>query len=179
MQVVDRGDRSGRSHACEHRRDQPLGADADALQRRSGGEESPTCRPCARARTGPDGGRQHAVLERQGRGDRQEHREAAPLAIDLKPKVAAAGAVAQMATQIPAPQRAAAHGRELLADVATIGLSGDPAGEQRLAGLEHERLHLLSRDAEHRSDLFVTEGVHLGQHQRGALIVRQLAEVGD
>ena len=98
---------------------------------------------------------------------------------DLLAERAAARALAQVAVQRRAPQRAAAEVRELLADLLARRLTRRPARDQRGAGLEHERLHLLPRDVEHRGDLVVRDGAELGEHQRGPLVLGQRRDVAE
>jgi hypothetical protein len=84
-----------------------------------------------------------------------------------------------VAAQRVAPQRAATQVRKLLADLHARGLARRAAGDQGAAGLEHERLHLLLRAPEHGADLVVRHVAQLGEHERGALIGREAAEVAE
>ena len=101
------------------------------------------------------------------------------LAFDLLAELAAAGAFAQVPAKIGSAQSATALGRELLADLGAVGLARVAACYERLTGLEHQRLDLLPRNAEHLADLFVAEGIDLGEHERRALVLGQAAHVDD
>ena len=84
-----------------------------------------------------------------------------------------------MAAQRSAPQGAAAQGRELLADVGARRLAGGAPADQRFAGLEHERLHLVPAHAEDLGDVVLGVIAELEEHERRALLVGQAAEVAD
>ena len=79
---------------------------------------------------------------------------------------------------------AALQGGQLLADVAAGMLASRAAAHQRLPCLEHERLDLLSANAQDGGDLLLRVVAELEQHQRGPLVggqplhvVEHLAEV--
>src|SRR5262249_46563811 len=113
-------------------------------------------------------------------GERRNGHETrpAPAGPDLVAEALAAGAVAQVATQRCTPQRGAAKGRQLLANLCTRRLARVSAGDERGARLESERLDLLARAAEKLGDLLVRNAAELGEHERGALVVRQPSDVG-
>src|SRR5204862_6333220 len=87
------------------------------------------------------------------------------------------------ARDVPAQRRAlerrAAGGRELLADLDARRLARPPPAGERLARLEHERLHLLAPHAEDLGDLVVAVVAQLEEDERRALPLGQLLEVGE
>ncbi len=83
-----------------------------------------------------------------------------------------------MQLQLGAPQRAPAQLGELLAHLLAGQLAGVAAGDQPGARPVHERLHAGRLAAEHGCDVHLGEAADLGQQQRRALLVGQLADVG-
>jgi hypothetical protein len=67
---------------------------------------------------------------------------------------------------------------ELLADVGAGRVASDAAGQERGAGLEHERFDLVARARQDPRDLLVRDVAELGEHEGGALIVGQVRHVG-
>ena len=88
-------------------------------------------------------------------------------------------AVLEVAAQRTAAQGAAARDRELLADRGARGRAGVALGHQLGPGLEDEGLDLGGGDADRLADLGLGEPAELEQHERGALVLGQAAEVGD
>ena len=76
-------------------------------------------------------------------------------------------------------QGAAAKIRELLADLGARGLARRPALDQRAAGAEHLSLHARDLAAEHLGHLGMRQPGRLGQEERSALLLGQLAHVGE
>ena len=79
---------------------------------------------------------------------------------------------------VGALERRAAGRRELLADLDARRLARPPPAGQRLARLEDERLHLVAPHAEDLGDLVVAVVAQLEEHERRALLLGQLLEVG-
>ena len=173
MEALNRDDRARGSDSGQRGRDQTL--DGEALERRTGEQAAGRTRAGRTAQRDAD----HAFLEGDGGRDRQDQCEVPALALDLLAVVVAPGALAQVTTQVRPSQAATVHRRELLADFDATGLTGGSAGQERLAGLEHKRLDLLPRHAENHADLLMAEGIHLGQHERGPLVVGQAPQVAD
>ena len=164
-EVADHNVRPGGADAGEHRAHDAL--QRTGLEQPAGDQAAAKTRPGATANRGPE----HRLLEPDRRNDRQQHPQLAALAIDLRAEFAAPRTFAQVPAQVRTPQRAAAEVRELFADLRAVGLARSATRNQRLAGLEHERLHLVLGDPEHIADLLVAERVHLRQDERGALLV--------
>ena len=78
------------------------------------------------------------------------------LPANLLVEIRAALAGAKVTAERSGSKRAAAQRRELLADLVARGLTRPAALEQRRAGLEYERLDLVTRDTERLGDLVVT-----------------------
>jgi hypothetical protein len=168
LEVVDGDDRPGCADTRYRRADEAL--EKATLEDAAGDRAATAGR--AHRRAAADGRGEHGLLERDRGRDRQHSAELATLAVDLGPELAAARALAEVAPEVRAAQRAAAEARELLTDLGAVGLPGGTAGDQRFAGLEHECLHLVLGDAEDTPDLLVAERVHLGEHERRALVLR-------
>ena len=125
----------------------------------------------------PDGG-QDVRLQPTVRRDRQGHREQLALVAHLLAEGAAARAVAQVQPQLGASQRAAAQVGQLLADLLAGQLARLAAGHEPGARAVDKRLHARHLAAEDRGDVGLRQAADLGQQQRRALLVGQLAQVG-
>ncbi len=128
MQITSRDDRARRPRAGKHQAHHGLGR--RALQQRGGQQASTAADDPAPedARTGPDRAGDDCVLERQGRRDRDDQRQAAALPLDLLAVLPAASALGQVAAQVRPPQSPAVHRRELLADLRAVSLARGAAG---------------------------------------------------
>jgi hypothetical protein len=84
----------------------------------------------------------------------------------------------QVTAQRCAAQHVAGRRLEQLADLRARDAAGVAVGDQRLACLEHERLHLLRSASEHRGDLAVAQVAQLRQHEGGPLILGQPRQIG-
>jgi len=160
-QLCDQHLRSGPGKLC---------ADADRrdARERAAGERSGICR-IARYRI------QHSALERDRRQEREQRAEPAAAGRELGRIFATALARAQMTAQPRPQQRSAARFGELATNLRAVDFARAPLREQARARLVDVRLDLLRRHLEHRADLSVAEAVQLGQHERRALALRQLA----
>jgi hypothetical protein len=116
--------------------------------------------------------------EPECRAHGEQQTQGAPLDAQLVTELLAAGAIAQVAAQRGVTPHAPAKDGELLTDLFTRRLASGAAGDQRGAGLEHERLHLRRRAHEDLRDLLVRDVAELSEHERGALIVRESRDVG-
>jgi hypothetical protein len=176
LEVVDSDDRAGRPDAGERGADEAL--DDPALEDRTGDRATAEPGSGAGAGSGSAGGSaEDRLLQRERRHDRQECAHRPALVVDLFAERAAAGTLAQVATEVGPAQRATMEVRELLADHRAVRLTRGATGDQRFACLEHERLHLVLWHAEDVADLLMAERVHLGEHERGPLFVGQPAEI--
>ena len=147
----------------------------------------PAAAPVAPRRRAPEpaaecgGVRPHELLQQHQRAERQQRGQCPVGLLELELE----GLAARAGPQVAANERARPLAQPL-GDLAEL----DPdlvAGEQpRLGGLgeRHARAHEQRLDARHRrlhrlGDLLVGERVHLPQHQRGLLGLRQLVDVAD
>ncbi|HEV2723709.1 MAG TPA: hypothetical protein VGV10_03675 [Thermoleophilaceae bacterium] len=80
--------------------------------------------------------------------------------------------------QLTPPQGAAAGGGELLLDLFAAGIARVATLDQPGSCAKHEPLHLGHLAAQHLGHVGVREAAELGEHERGALVVRQLLQVG-
>ena len=97
---------------------------------------------------------------------------------DLVAELAAAGALGSRggAARCAATTRRAGS-RAARGSPRTASRAPCARGDQRGAGLEHERLHLLAAAAEHVGDLVVRHVAELREHERGALLLGQAGDV--
>ena len=87
------------------------------------------------------------------------------------------GARMQVAPERGSTDSAPVGRGKLLADFPTRCVARRPAGRERAARLEHERLHLLPRTAQDAADLLMREVAQLHQHQRRPLLLGQAPDV--
>ena len=127
-----------------------------------------------RRRRGQDRG-----LEAEGRGDREDRREARALGLDGGAVGLAGFAEAEVAAQRATAQGAAAGDREFLADRRAGGGAGVAFGHQLGSSLEDEGLDLAGRHVDRLGDLRLREAAQLEQHERRALVLGQAPEVAD
>jgi hypothetical protein len=119
------------------------------------------------------------VAQRDRRQHGQHRRHGRALSTNLFPEGPACGAICDVAAQWRSPESRPAGQRQLLTDLLAGGRTRLALAGERLAGLVHERLHLLRADIEDRGDLAMGVRTELGQQQRGALVLGQLAEVDE
>ena len=164
-----RDDAAAGEHADERHLGHRRRAEREAARRRAAHGGAP----------GEARGAQHARLEAEARHDRQRHGEQLALPPDLVAVGAAARAAAQVMAKLVAAKRAAAQGGELLANLRTRSLACVAALDEGCPRSEHETLHAPRLAAEHLGDLGVREPGRLGEEQRSALLLGQLAHVGE
>ena len=161
----------------------PAAAHAPGRERAARGDRRAAARARAAQRDGAaaaDGEAQDRGLQADGRHQGQDRRErgalAAHLALELRAARAAVDvACARMLRRGTRPVTVASCSR-----ISTHGVSRAVArAQQRLAGLEDERLDLLAAHAEHRRDLRVGLVAELEEDQRGALVVGQALQLVD
>jgi hypothetical protein len=86
--------------------------------------------------------------------------------------------LAQVAAERPASESAAGRSLELRADPIARRLARVALGDERGPRLEHERLDLVRRAADHRRDLGMAQIAEFEQDEGSALVLRQACEVG-
>jgi hypothetical protein len=125
LEVMDGDNRSGGADAGDRGADQAL--DDAALEQRARDRATARSGDCGAA---ADRSGEHRLLQRERRGDREQHAQLAALAVDLGTELAAARAFAQMPAEVGAPKRATVQIRELFADLGAIRLPGGTAGDE-------------------------------------------------
>src|SRR5829696_424828 len=160
--------------------DAPAGNHAHERDLGQGGraEREPARRCAAHGAAGEAGGPHDARLQAEGGRDRERHRQQLTLATHLLAVRAASRAAAQVVAKLVAAKRSAAERRELLADLAARRLARGAALDQGAARAEREPLHAAHLAAEDLGDFGVPESSRLGEQQRGALLLGQLADIG-
>jgi hypothetical protein len=136
-------------------------------------------RGCARGRAAGTG---HSAndepLQGGEREQRRHHAQQAPLPAQLVAEHAAARAIAEVTAQRRPPKRGPTQCGQLLADLRARSFAGAAAGLERRSGLVGQRLDLLATTSQTLRDLVVGDVAQLGEHERGALVVRQPRQIG-
>ena len=179
-EVLDLGDARADRAARDSRRDQHLRRPGLAGGREPGHHAAarPRCRGGARGRGRPAQRAAHRRgLEARSRDDRQQERQRLALLARRVAEGAAAVALANVAAQRAAQERAAAQRRELLADDVAVGVACVALVHERRPGLEDECLDLLWAAADDRCDLVAAEIAEAREQQCRTLILGKLLEV--
>ncbi len=170
------GDHQGAGRADARNRRPEDAFDDTRLQR---GRRHGAAAHCGRTADDQPGSAEQTLLQGRRGQYRQQDGKLAALSVDLGAEVTAAFALAKMPPQVRAAQRRAATRRYLLADLRTRRVASRALGDERLARLENQPLHLVSRHSEHAGDVLVRQGIKLREHQRRALFLGEPAQVGD